>query len=86
VIDGFLPGAWMPGTGPKDQAKADALAALRLPGVALLRPLDPIEELRQREAIEILSEDPAPSAQRRNWGFERGWRDGGSAAWSAQHH
>jgi hypothetical protein len=43
-----------------DQATADAWAALRLPGISPTRPLDPIEELLQREGIEITPEDRKP--------------------------
>jgi hypothetical protein len=51
--------------GPKpvaaeDQAKADAWAHLRLPAISAPRPLDPIEELLQRDKIEILPEDRKP--------------------------
>jgi hypothetical protein len=45
----------------KDQATADAWAALRLPGISPPRPLDPLEELMRREGIEILPEDRKPS-------------------------
>jgi hypothetical protein len=46
----------------KDEATAAAWARLRLPGItpAAPRALDPIEELLQREKIEILPEDRKP--------------------------
>jgi hypothetical protein len=45
----------------KDQATSDAWAVLRLPiAPAAPRSLDPIEELLQREGIDITDEDRTP--------------------------
>jgi hypothetical protein len=52
------------GPRPKPAAEPDAIdpwALLRLPNPPSQRPLDPIEELRQREGIEIKPEDRKPS-------------------------
>jgi hypothetical protein len=49
---------------PEEQAKADAWAALRLPGISPPRPFFLIEELLQRERIEILPEDRSHATNR----------------------